>query len=234
MIKSDLTPPVSERRNVSLNDLPHWAIPSLGVLLTILFYLFLALGSSLTSQLYPWLIPWPTSNLGKIVAQTVQYLVAFLPVVLLCVVLILLAAVLRRLHPWLGQVRQDWSLLSLMLYPLAMLPILVQDEYQGLGAYQLAGLAILGGGVWVYYRQRHPGWRVFILVAAVALSMMAVGLGIYVLYPQQPWAAHTTFPRWWEALNPFLYGVALMVLLVAPTLLRLLPARATASEVARS
>lgn len=222
---------VKEVRIVSITDLPHWVIPSLGVLLAFLLCLFWAIGGNLVPQAHLWL-PWPSSNLGRVVTATVQYLVAFLPVVLLIIVLVLSAALLPPLLPLYRQVRQDWSLLSLLLYPLALIPILTQDEYKGLGPYALASLATLGGGVWAYYRQAHPPLRVPVLLAALALAMMELGLGIYLLYPQQTWAAHTTFPRWWEAINPLMYGIALMVLLVAPAMLTLLPSSTGKSNIA--
>jgi len=233
-MKSDPSSTSQEVRIVLTRDLPPWTFPGVGMILAALFFLFLAIGGSLMPPVSPRFLPWPSSNLGKVITATVQYLVMFLPILLLDVVLVLAAALLPPLRSLPRQVRQDWSLFSLMLYPLALILILFQDEYRGLGPYQLASLAILVGGAWAYYRPTDPRWRVVILLAALALSMVALGLGIYVLYPQQSWAAHTTFPRWWEAINPLLYGAALMVILVAPAILTLLPSRATGSKVART
>ncbi len=211
--------------NALRHGLPGWAIPGAGLLIAILWYVFLAYGSSLLPSVHPWRLPWPSSNFGRVVTQTVQYLVAIAPVGLLGAALLLLEAWLPPLRPLNRRVRQDWSLLSLLGYSLALLPILLQDEYRGLGPFQAASLVILAGGAWAGLRQKSPGWRVLALLAAVWIALGVLGLGIYWLYPQQAWAAYTSFPRWWEALNPLLQGPALTGLLVAPALLKLWPAQ---------
>jgi hypothetical protein len=207
---------------------PRWAIPGVGLLVAIVYYLFLASGSMFPPQLYP----WPNTNLGKLVTQTLQYLCALTPVVLLCAAGLLLAPWLPPVRQLIRRVRQDWSLPSFMLYSLALLPILLQDEYHGLGPYQAASVAILAGGAWAYLRQNRPGQRVLALLIAYWIALGALGLGIYWLYPQQPWAAYTTFPRWWEAINPLLQGPALSVVLIMPALLKLLPASPAATGAA--
>ncbi len=203
--------------------LPRWTLPGVGMSLAVLLYLFLAMGSSVAPQLDVRVIPWPTSNLGRVVSQTAQYLFGFLPVVIVCAALVLLAAWLGPLRTLSQRLRRDWSLLSFLLYSLALMPILFQDEYRGLELYQIAGLAALAGGAWAYLRQGRPGRRLLVLLAGLVLAMVILSLGIYRLYPLQAWAAHTTFPRWWEAANPLMHGFALAVVLSLPAALKLLP-----------
>jgi hypothetical protein len=62
------------------------------------------------------------------------------------------------------------------------------------------------------------------LLVAVALTMGLVGIGKYCQYPQQEWWVYSTFPRWWEALVPLIDGVALLLVIAAPAVLKLFPA----------
>jgi hypothetical protein len=98
----------------------------------------------------------------------------------------------------------------------------MQDEYRGLGPYQLASLAVLMGGALAYLRPAKSWSRLLTLLGALGLSLGLLSLGIYRLYPEQSWAIHTTFPRWWEAIYPLIQGTAIATLMGVPAIPMLL------------
>ena len=97
--------------------------------------------------------------------------------------------------------------------------IVLNDEYRGLGSYKLASLIILFIGAFLYLSPAGPWLGLLKLIIALKLAMIVLGLGIYQIYPQQSWAAHTTFPRWWEAIWPFLIGISLSINMTLPSVL---------------
>lgn len=203
-----------------------WAIPSVGFLVGIAGILIF---QSWINFLPP--LPYFSSVLGKALRVVIDRFMFFGHMLLLSALLVLAAAWLPPSRLFSTGLRRDWSLLSFLLYG-SMLPILiiVFDEYQGSAPYIIAGLLILAVGAWVYLRRSQPGTRLHALLVAVALTMGLVGLGRYLLYPHQPWSAHTTFPRWWEALVPLIEGAVLLVIIAVPSVLKLFPTNSTQAE----
>ncbi len=202
-----------------------WALmvlPGIGAFMTALLLGALVSDDSLWARVIL-LIPWPSSAWGRVAAQIASVMLAYLPILAVAGGFVLLTNLIPLLQPIAQNVRRDWSLLSFLLYGIAPLSILIQDEYRGLGPYQVASLAIFVGGALAYLRPTRPWTRYLTLTGALGLSLGLLGLGIYILHPQQAWAASTRFPRWWEAINPLMQGVALAILMAAPALaLRLL------------
>jgi hypothetical protein len=205
--------------------LPRWAIPTVGVLVGIAGVL---LFNSWTHYLTP---PNYSSILGKVLRMAISRFIFFGHMLLITILLVLLSARLRLLNPFYRSLRRDWSLLSLLLYG-SVLPILFIsfDAYQGTEPYHITGLLIMAAGVWLYLRLSRARWRLLTLLAAVAVTMSLFGLGIYLLYPQQPWSAYTAFPRWWEAVVPLIEGAVWMVIITIPAALKLFPANSPPLE----
>lgn len=203
-----------------------WAIPSVGFLVGIAGILIF---QSWINFLPP--LPYFSSVPGKVLLVVIDRFMFFGHMLLLGALLVLAAAWLPPLRPFYSGLRRDWSMPSFLLYG-SMLPmlIIIFDEYQGSAPYKIAGLLILAGGAWVYLRRSQPGTRLYALLVAVALTMGLVGLGKYLLYPSQPWSAYTTFPHWWEALVPLIEGAVLLVIIAAPSVLKLLPMASTLTE----
>lgn len=198
----------------------YLVIPIMGSLMIIIMFMYL----NSESFTLPGIIPWPDSAAGKVIALVGQYILIFLPILLLCAVFLGLTAFIPHLHNSFQRVRQDWSLISYLLYGLSLFIIFVSsDEYHGLGYYQLASLIILGIGTLSYLSPASSLSRLFKLLFALGLSMGVLGLGIYLIYPQQSWSVHTSFPRWWEAIWPLLVGISLAVNMTIPALLNYLP-----------
>lgn len=197
-------------------------LPGIGASVTVSLLSFIMSDDSIWSALIQ-LIPWPQSAGGKVITQVIRFVVAYLPILVVSGGLAWLTNWIPLLHPIAEHFRQDWSRLSFLMYGVALLPVLIQDEYSGLGLYQLGSLAILMGGALAYLRPANSWSRFLTLLGALGLSLGLLSFGIYSLYPQQSWAAHTTFPRWWEAVYPLIQGTALAFLMVLPAILALLP-----------
>jgi hypothetical protein len=200
-----------------------WAIPSVGFLIGIASILIF---QSWINFLPP--LPHFSSVLGQVLGVAIDRLMFFGHLLLLSALLMLAAAWLPLLRPFYTGLRRDWSLLSLLLYgSMPLILLIVFDEYQGSAPYKIAGLLILAVGAWVFLRRSQPGTRLHALLVAVVLTMGLAGLGKYLLYPYQLWSAHTTFPRWWEALVPLIEGAVLLVIITVPAVLKLFPMDST-------
>ena len=211
------------------NPVSGWAllvIPGLGILMTDLWSDFpmcdLPFLSALICQTNT--NTWPPSDWRDVVVGIILATVVFLPLLVVSGGFVWLTNWVPLLQPIAEHVRRDWSLLSFLMYGAAFLPVMIEgDEYRGLGPYVLASLAILVGGALAYLRPAKPWPRLFTLLGALGLSLGLLAFGKYLHYPQQTWITDTRFPRWQEAISPFIPGSALALLMVAPAIPRLLP-----------
>ena len=199
--------------------LPRWSIPSAGLLVCIAGYrIFTAWIDATPPQFHL------SSVSEEVIFTAVMGLLFYGHMLLLSVLLVLAAAWVRPLRPFYKRVRGDWSLLSFLLYSCALVALLLGfGRYQGSEPYQLAGLLILAVGAWVYLRLSRPESRLGALLVTVAVTIGLVGMGKYILYPQQAWVVHNTYPRWWEALVPLIDGGMLLLVIAGPAVLKMFP-----------
>ena len=200
--------------------LPRWSLPSAGLLLSIAGYrIFTSWIDAAPPQFHL------SSVSEEVIFAAVMGFLFYGHTLFLSALLVLVAAWVRPLRPFYGRVRQDWSLLSFLLYSCALVALLLGfGSYRGIEPYQFAGLLILAVGAGVYLRLSRPEARLGALLVAVALTMGLVGLGKYLLYPQQAWWVHNTFPRWWETFVPLIDGAVLLLIIASPAVLKLFPA----------
>ena len=196
--------------------LPRWSMPGFGLAMGVVNLLVLA---SLNDYLPA--LPWPDSILGRLISGFLGALLFYLPLFLFSVLLVSVSAYIPLLRPFYLLVRRDWSLLSFLLFGAALFTLMINDPYHGLAPYQLVSLAILGVSAWIYLRLSKPRLRLAALLVGLILAMGVMSLAIYQVYPLQSWSAYSSFPRWWEAAQPLLHGLALLVLLSLPALLSL-------------
>jgi hypothetical protein len=199
--------------------LPSWSIPSAGLMVCIAGYRIFT----------GWIDATPPQFHLSSVSEEVTFtaitgLLFYGHMLLLSALLVLAAAWVRPLRPFYKRVRGDWSLLSFLLYSCALVALLLGfGRYQGSEPYQLAGLLILAVGAWVYLRLSRSEARLGTLLVAVTIAIALVGMGKYMLYPQQIWVVHNTFPRWWEALVPLIDGGILLLVIAVPAVLKMFP-----------
>jgi len=186
-----------------LRGYPLWALPSLGMLL-----FFISAGIHLAIRaITSFLVMLPgfgnrvaayglVFDIGRALAE--QALLAFL-LVLLILIFLCLAPGLQ------AQVRQDWTSLPFLIYGMAILPMLGNDEFTGIERYQVACLLLLAAGAGIYLVAPQRWQRFIALFVPVLLAPGLMSAGLYLAFPFQAWAdpGKLTF-RLWEALQPTL------------------------------
>ena len=142
--------------------------------------------------------------------------------------MVLVAATLPPLRPFYLRIRDDWTLLSFGLYGATLVAVFVAFEdypHPQKQPYIFLALLILAAGAWLYMRSAGRGGRCLALLAGITLSMAVAAVGKAILYTNsQLWPRETQHFTWQgEVLSTlFLWGW-LLVVVMAPALLRLLP-----------
>jgi hypothetical protein len=137
--------------------------------------------------------------------------------------LLILALILKVASTFQQRVREDWSLLSLLIYGMAIPTVILYDEYQGRGIYELTALLLLAAGLALFLVLPSRWSRLLVLLLGVVLSAGVMSFGIYHLFPAQYFATPEPSFRIWESIQPLLGLPALVVLLCLPPLFPRLP-----------
>lgn len=203
---------------------PVWALPSIGMVF-FFFYAILQLFAQdavFSYILLPRYGGWPIDHGYSIIENIKVMLVA--QELLLVAMLVAIAVLLRVAPGFHARVRQEWTLLSFVLYGMAILPIIGNDEYHGIEGYEIASALILAAGAGLYLIASRRWLRVMVLFIPAILSPLLMSLGLYQAYPMQSWSnlGNHTF-RVWEALQPLLYLSPLPFLLLLAALSPRLP-----------
>ena len=188
-------------------SLPRWALPSLGLAISIINLLLLQSVVYATpglGQLKAFL--WTDFIPGRVLYALILSVLSLVPTMLLLAALALLSNLLPILSTFRKRLRQDWTLLPFLLYATNLLDPFYADPYRGLEPYQLLFTLILAVGAWFYLLTSRLPNRLMTLLVATLLSGVVLALGIYLLYPVQTWVndAIIDFPRWWESMLPLL------------------------------
>jgi hypothetical protein len=190
-------------------SLPLWALPSLGLVIS-LFNLVLLY--SLSPNYTPGLselkeVLWTGFMPGRVLYALIANIYSMAPGILLLAGVALLSTRLPALSAFRQRLGRDWTLLPLVVYTSNLITPFFYDPYRGREPYMLLFHLILLGGVWLYLRGSRAPARLAALLVATLLSGLVLSLAVYLLYPQQGWVISGTgagFPRWWETLGPLL------------------------------
>jgi hypothetical protein len=200
-----------------IKGFPRWALSSLGLVISIAnlftFNSLMVWAEPILGRLKHFL--WTDFIPGRILYALIAEVFSLMPTFALLVALALLSCVLPALSSFRQRLGQDWTLLPFLLYSTRLLAPFYADAYRGLEPYQILFTLIMAGGAWFYLRTSHPLRRMALLPVATLLSGLVLALGIYLIYPVQTWVieAITSFPRWWEGLNPLLSVLAMLAVL---------------------
>ena len=201
---------------------PVWALPALGMA-----FFFVSAILQLTAQAAVFVIVmlplyggWPS---GFALAEDI-WMMLLVQLFFLVIMVGVVALLLRIIPRFYAQVRQEWTLLSFLLYGIAILPVLGNDEFHGVEGYQTLSLLILAVGAGLYLAAPRRWQRVLALVVPAVLSPAVMSLGLYQTFPAQSWAdpLNDSF-RLWEALQPVLYLSPLPIWLFLAALAPRLP-----------
>jgi hypothetical protein len=198
----------------TVNSLPLWALPSLGLVISLFNLVLLNSRTPGLSELKE--VLWTGFMPGRVLYGLITDIYSLAPDILLLAGLALLSTRLPALSAFRQQLGRDWTLLPLMLYTSNLITPYFYDPYSGREPYALLFHWILLGGVWLYLRGSRAAARLSTLLVATLLSGLVLSLAVYLLYPQQDWVISGTgagFPRWWESLGPLLESLVLMAAL---------------------
>ncbi len=155
----------------SAKGLPRWFLPYLGVLLAIAsLFLFTIL---VNFRLDVW---WHRSsgfgddfNFGNFL---------WMGLILLVFLLLVISRSVPRFRPFYQRLRDDWTLLSFLLYGTVPLMLwLIFDEYVNEEPFLALSLFMLALGGWFYLRNNEPLKRFVSLQVGLALSMVMAAVG---------------------------------------------------------
>lgn len=155
----------------SARGLPRWFLPYLGVLLAIASLLLFNI--LVNFRLDVW---WYRSSGFESVFNFGNFL--WIGLILLVFLLLAISRSVPRFHPFYQRLRNDWTLLSFLLYGMVPLMIwLIYDEYVNEEPFFALSLFILALGGWFYLRNNKPLKRFVSLQIGLALSMFTAAAG---------------------------------------------------------
>ncbi len=205
-----------------VREFPVWALPALGLMFFLVSALLQLAAQSVIflAVMLPLYGGWPS---GFSLADNI-WMMLLGQLVYLAVMVGAVAGLLRLVPSFHARVRQEWTLLSFLLYAIAILPVLGNDEFHGVEGYETASLLALALGAGLYLAAPKRWQRVLALVGPAVLSPVVMSLGLYQTFPAQSWADPTSVSfRLWEALQPVLYLSPLPILLLLAALAPRLP-----------
>lgn len=171
---------------------PRWSVPFLGVAVTAIVMLELSWRIwELFYQPVETAIGYHTKTLQvRVLYSTLREGFFWFATFITATILIMLLAIWPRTRRLAQAIRQDWTLLSLMLYSGVVFNLeLVFEEYAYDELLKIACWTILAVGAWIYLRSRSPRRRILALLAGVTLVYWISAVGKWYLVPLQSWGA---------------------------------------------
>jgi hypothetical protein len=202
-----------------VKGLPAWSLPSAGIVLLMVSFFFKWMVQALVmiAAGFPTQITLPDDNNMRILILLLTDLIFVVPMLLFLAFLLLAAPPLQR------RVRENPSVLSLLIYGMAIPPLVQYDEYQGRAIYELGAVFSLIAGAALFLILRSKWARVLVLALAVLLSAIIMTYGLYSIFPDQYFATEVESFRIWESIQPLLQIPALLILLLLMPILPRLP-----------
>lgn len=203
---------------------PVWTLPAMAVVLFLVTGFFTITAQILMYPILELFLERIFVRTGHISLLRNLGLMLLAQLMFLVITVLLVAGLLRLVPSFYRQVLQEWTLLSFLLYGIAILPIVENDEYVGMGMYQTASLLVLMIGMVIYLTASQRWQRWWALVIPAVLSSLLISLGQYLTFPMQSWVnSGDELLRMWEALQPVLSLFPLSILLILAALVPRLP-----------
>jgi hypothetical protein len=145
--------------------------------------------------------------------------------ILLVFLLLVISRLVPMFRPFHQRLRDDWTLLSFLLYGAAPLALwLTFDGYVNEEPFAILSLFMLTLGGWFYLRNNEPLKQFVSLHIGLALSMITVAVGKVILYfsPYWLWSRHDHALRW-EVEDTLITWLWLAIIMLIPLVLKLFP-----------
>ncbi len=206
---------------------PRWSLPYLGMALSTISFIFIF---QLAAD---WAAPTILDQAGLegldasslLLLQALWAGLMWLSLFAITFLALGVLALLRRFHPMITYIRQDWTLVSYILYSGAVFTLgMTFNQYNNKRPYSLATSLCLATGAWLYLRSSNSWQRALALIAGLSLAMW---VGISSQWPIQliqGWGGWLQAHEQWVATRQVILAWMWMVLtLLAPALLKLSP-----------
>jgi hypothetical protein len=201
--------------------LPRWFLPFLGFIFSIVS--IFAFNALLDPNWHVFSFLFRASEFLQNFAYQGLLLMGILPLVIL---LVLSAMLIPKFRPFYSRVRQDWTLLSFLIYGTAPFAILLTfDAYENSSSlYQLGSLFILAMGGW-FYLHSEAFWKKFLfLYIGMVLSLAVAAMGRAILCENglfDEWVFDCTWQI--EVMDTITWWVWLAIFMLLPLAINLLP-----------
>ncbi len=163
-----------------LRGVPLWSVPYLGIILVVAGYLYLfqwiasLVSPALISNFSPGQWDHSTYLLLKVISNGMLWLMLFC----LTLLVVALLALLNRFQPLFSRTRQDWTMLSYILYGESVFALLFLFENHHFDrSFIIASLLCLGVGLWFYLRSPARWKRLLALLGGLSLAMWIAVFG---------------------------------------------------------
>jgi hypothetical protein len=211
---------------------PRWSIPYLGasVITIIMLQAVFPLWGLFVDDVRR-IIKYYTKTLAARIQYSVLlgsffWLVPFVALVLF----ILLLMIWPRTRKLAQRIRQDWTLMSFMVYSALVFNLeLVFEEYAYDEAWKIACRVCLFLGAWIYFKNADQHKRILALLVGSTLFFGIAAVGQWVVLPKQSWGAFYGYDHWTYR-RVMLSGtltswVSALFFMLVPTLINLIPRR---------
>jgi hypothetical protein len=155
---------------------PRWSLPYLGMALSTISFIFIF------QRAADWITPTILDQAGLkdldesslLLLQALWAGMMWLSLFAITFLALGLLALLRRFHPMIARIRQDWTLVSYILYSGAVFTLGVTfGQYHDRQPYSFASSLCLATGAWLYLRSARSWQRTLALIAGLSLAMWA-------------------------------------------------------------
>jgi hypothetical protein len=149
---------------------------------------------------------------------------------LILILIILLLMVWPRTRSLAKQIRQDWTLLSFMIFSSIVFGLeLIFEEYAYDEVWKIVCRVCLALGAWIYFKTANQRKRILTLLAGVTLTYWIAAIGKWIVLPLQSWGSWYGYDHWTyrrfelgSTLAGWFWAVFFMLI---PALMRLIPPR---------
>jgi hypothetical protein len=213
-----------------IKRLPRWSLSYIGLIISAVVFLYLfhweaqRIGTFLAARF----VVQPTNDYGRLLLILFWEGIVWLSLLVVIGSAILLLTRFTHFQPLRQNVREDWTLVSYLVYNGSMLAVfLVFEEYRNAEPYLLTAQICLAAGAWGYLRSRRPLTGLWSMLIGGTLAMGAAALGMWVLAPLQDWTSWFRWhspeqERWFEVQRALIGWFWMVVVLVLPALTRFL------------
>jgi hypothetical protein len=212
-----------------MKGFPRWSLPYLGlVLATASFVLIMESGADqLSRQVVEKLSFLPLTANTRLVIEILWSGMLWLCLFALVGLVLFLFTLLKRCQVMLQRIRQDWTLVSYILYSGVLSALgLSFTRHFAQNSYAVASVVCLACGAWLFLRCPRAWQRLLALLGGLTLAVFAAAAGQWPLHPLGVWEEGMWLSS--VGVNRVLPAVEwgwMVILLIAPVLLHWRPRR---------